>query len=243
MKMNKTYIYIIIAIFLALVVQPNISVNLKESVRIPENAQSPEAIMTNDTVDLAISESKSTICIDAAYGGSDLGYSEQGKLASKDITLQLSKIIGETLEQSGYNVVYTRTDDDINFYSNDEQNANYRINIAKDQKSDYLLHIDINSNVDSLVKGYTIFTQPDDKLINLSNTISQNFQSINYSQFRGLDSDHYGNFPILKDQDIPTISIEFGYITNPSDYTQITNEDYQKKIASSIAKAFLQEVN
>ena len=48
--MNKTYIYIIIAVFLALVVQPNISVKLKETIRIPENQG--ETLMTNDTVDL-----------------------------------------------------------------------------------------------------------------------------------------------------------------------------------------------
>lgn len=239
--MNKTYFYIIIAIFLALVVQPNISVKQKENVRIPENQDG--TIMTNDTVDLKTSESKSVICIDPAYGGANVGFVEQGKMDAKDITLQLALVIGQTLEQSGYIVVYTRMDDNISFYNNEEENENYRINIAKDQDADYLLHLEVNYNRDTLEKGYTIFTQANEDCIDLCNVIAQEFMKINYSEFKGLDSDHYGNFPILADSDLPTISIELGYMSNPSDYSQMTNEDYQKKIASAIAKAFLQEIN
>ena len=239
--MNKTYIYIIIAVFLALVVQPNISVKLKETIRIPENQG--ETLMTNDTVDLKSSESKATICIDPAYGGVDSGFVSQGKTDSKDITLNLALIIGDMLKQSGYNVVYTRIDDSINFYKNEEENANYRINIAIDQKADYLLRIELNSNSDPLEKGYTIFTQPNDSLIDLSNEIAQNLMQINYSEFKGLDSDHYGNFPILADSDLSTIFIEFGYVSNPSDYSQMSDIEYQKKIASAIAKAFLNKIN
>ena len=76
--------------------------------------------------------------------------------------------------------------DKCNFYKNEEENANYRINIAKDQKADYLLRIELNSNSDPLEKGYTIFTQPNDSLIDLSNEIAQNLMQINYSEFKGL---------------------------------------------------------
>ena len=128
-------------------------------------------------------------------------------------------------------------------YKNEEENANYRINISKDQKADYLLRIELNSNSDPLEKGYTIFTQPNDSLIDLSNEIAQNLMQINYSEFKGLDSDHYGNFPILADSDLSTIFIEFGYVSNPSDYSQMSDIEYQKKIASAIAKAFLNKIN
>ena len=94
-----------------------------------------------------------------------------------------------------------------------------------------------------LEKGYTIFTQPNDSLIDLSNEIAQNLMQINYSEFKGLDSDHYGNFPILADSDLSTIFIEFGYVSNPSDYSQMSDIEYQKKIASAIAKAFLNKIN
>lgn len=239
--MQKAIIYIVIAIFLALVIQPNISVKIKETSRIP--VQTDNAIMTNDTVDLTTCESKSVICIDPAFGGYDYGYAEDFKEFGKDVTLALSKKIGEYLEQAGYVVVYTRSNDDIPTFANDNDSANYRINAAKDQGANYLFSVTVTSDVDFLSRGYTIFTQPDQKLIDLSNSISAQLQSINFSQYQGSDSDHYGNFSILNDSDLPTLFVEFGYMSNIQDYSQLTNAEMQDKIGASIAKSFLSVIN
>ena len=239
--MKKAIIYVIIAIFLALVVQPSIVVEIAESKRVPTNTET--TVATNDTVDLKTSKSNATICINPAFGGYNTGYSEKGKMPAKDITLELALEIGKKLELSGYNVVYTRDSDNILTFNNVQEDALNRINLAKDQKADYLFTIELNSDTDSLAKGYTIFTQPNPGLIELANNIAQQFDQINYSEFKGLDSDHYGNFPILDDSDLPSLFVEFGYITNPSDYSQITNKEYQEKLASAIAKAFLEEID
>lgn len=239
--MEKAIIYIVIAIFLALVIQPNISNKKIENPRVP--SQTENAIMTNDTVDLTTCESKSIICIDPAFGGYDYGYAEDGKEYGKDVTLQLSKKIGEYLEQAGYTVVYTRTSDDIPTFYNDNDSANYRINSAKNQGATYLISVKVTSDVDFLSRGYTIFTQPDEQLIELASSISTQLQSINYSQYKGSDSDHYGNFPILNDSSLPTLFVEFGYMSNIQDYSQLTNAEMQDKIGSAIVKSFLAVIN
>ena len=240
--MNKAIVYIIIAVFLALVIQPNIAIQLKSTSRVPVNTDT-QSIMTNDTVDLTTCESRAIICLDAAFGGSDSGYSQEGKTDSKDITLDIALKTGDKLEQAGYTVVYTRDSDDITTFSTDSDSANYRLNSAKDQGANYFFRIEVNSDSDNLTRGYTIFTQPTQELIDLAGEISNQLQSINYSQFQGTDSDHYGNFPILNDDSLPSAFIELGYVTNIQDYNQLTSEEMTDKIASAIAKSFLTVIN
>ncbi len=51
-----------------------------------------------------------TIVIDAGHGGSDPGAVYNGR-REKDDNLRLALAVGNLLEQRGYNVVYTRTED------------------------------------------------------------------------------------------------------------------------------------
>ena len=56
-------------------------------------------------------KSKNTICIDIGHGGYDPG-AVVGENLEKDITLKAGLTIGMYLEETGYNVVYTRKDDE-----------------------------------------------------------------------------------------------------------------------------------
>ena len=58
-----------------------------------------------------------------------------------------------------------------------------------------------------------------------------------------LVSDHYANFPILMDRDVPSILLELGYVTNPDDYAKLTDSSYQDRIGEAVAEAFLKVVN
>ena len=58
-----------------------------------------------------------------------------------------------------------------------------------------------------------------------------------------MDSDHYANFPILQDRDLPSVLLELGYLTNADDLTNLTDESFQNKIAYAIAEAFVETIN
>ena len=100
----------------------------------------------------------------------------------------IAKKIGDSLASVGYNVVYTRSDDS-------SLSTEDRITSINSQKAKYLISIQMNSSSDSLSKGYSIFTQPNDNMIQLAKKLAQTMNSINLSQFEGIDSDHYENFP------------------------------------------------
>ena len=174
--------------------------------------------------------------IDASHGGSDSGYTSDGHTSEKDLNLVIAKKIGESLSSVGYNVVYTRSDDST--LSTEE-----RITSINSQKANYLISIQMNSSSDSLSKGYSIFTQPNDKMIQLAKNLSNTMNAINLSQFEGIDSDHYENFPILYDSQIPAILLELGYLSNSDDYTKLVDETFQQKIADAITESFLAKIN
>ena len=92
------------------------------------------------------------------------------------------------------------------------------------------------------MKGFTIFTRPDEQNVALANEIGQELVAINFSNYEGIDTDHYSNFSILSNRNIPTILIELGYLSNPEDYTRLTDPDYQEKIGQAITNAFLNEI-
>lgn len=240
--MKRALVYFFIAIFMFLIIQPNLGNETQDGqTRVPQNTT--DNATTNENASISQSESKATICIDAANGGMDTGYVVSDSVSEKDINLALALKLGETMEQAGYNVVYTRTDDNIETYSNEDDSAKARINSAIDQNADYLVSIQMNNDENKLTKGFSLFTQPSETLVDLANAISEKLDAINYSAFEGLDSDHYSNFPILQDQQLPSLLIELGYLTNAEDLSKLEDESFQTKIAVAITEAFVQEIN
>ena len=154
----------------------------------------------------------------------------------KELNLAIAQKIGDTLESVGYKVVYTRSDDS-------SLTTEDRITALTAQKADYLISIQMNSSSDSLSKGYSIFTQPNEKMIQLAKELASTMSSINLSQFEGIDSDHYENFPILYDSQIPSILLELGYLSNSDDYSKLIDETFQQKIADAITQSFLDKIN
>lgn len=241
-NMKRAFVYFLIAIFLLLVVQPNIQTSdVDKNNRVPTNTTN--SITTNENADIPQSESKATICIDPANGGTDTGYVVDENTSEKDINLTISLKIGEALQQAGYNVVYTRTDDNFETYSSEDDSAKARINLAIDQNADYFISVQMNNDEDRLTKGYSLFTQSNEDMINLAQAISEKLNNLSYSTFGGLDSDHYANFPILQDRDLPSVLLELGYLTNADDLTNLTDESFQNKIAYAIAEAFVETIN
>ncbi len=235
-RMRRAILFLIFALFLAWVIQPNLSNQIIETSNVRTPTQTDSTVITNDTVSNKTSKSKAVICLDAAKGGTETGYTSDGHTSEKDLNLQITQKLGESLSNRGYQVVYTRSDDST--ISNES-----RIQYANEQNAKYFISIQMNSSDNTLSRGYSIFTQSNDKLISLAKQISNNMNSINFTLFEGIDSDHYENFPILYNNSVPSILIELGYLSNSNDYTKLTDENMQTEIASAITSALLKEIN
>ena len=240
--MKRALIFLCLGIFIAIVVQPNLRMELhSDSVRVPDVSYAQPT--TNDGASLQKCKSHAKIGIDAAHGGSNFGYQAENKISEKEINLEIALNIGRKLEASGYEVVYTRQSDRIDASDTEENEHAQRLAKLKAENVDYILRIDMSDDVDTLKKGYAIFTQPSEAINALAKQMSKELTQINFSICEGVDSDHYANFPILNDKDIPAIVLDLGYVTNQDDYSKLTDASYQEKIGQAITNAFLKEIN
>jgi len=90
-----------------------------------------------------------TVMIDPGHGGKDPG-AVYGKLYEKDINLRLAKILGKTLKDKGYDVLYTRTKD--TFIPLEERTA-----IANSKKADLFISLHVNAHKNRNVQGFEIY--------------------------------------------------------------------------------------
>ncbi len=90
-----------------------------------------------------------TIMIDPGHGGKDPG-AVYGKLYEKDINLRLGKILGRLLEDKGFQVRYTRTDD--RFVPLEERTA-----MANSKKADLFISLHVNAHENSRVNGLEVY--------------------------------------------------------------------------------------
>ncbi|MFP4392661.1 MAG: N-acetylmuramoyl-L-alanine amidase [Desulfohalobiaceae bacterium] len=90
-----------------------------------------------------------TVMIDAGHGGKDPGAVAAGML-EKDITLRFAKILGEILEERGFEVKFTRETD--TFLPLEERTA-----LANSKKADLFLSVHANAHKNSKVSGFEVY--------------------------------------------------------------------------------------
>jgi len=126
----------------------------KEAAREPEQPTfaPPSASRKRMAVDLVeqLGLSVRTIMIDAGHGGKDPGAQGYG-LVEKDVNLRMALILGKTLKDRGFKVVYTRTTDV--FLPLEERTAQ-----ANAKKADLFLSIHCNAHTDPGMSGLETYS-------------------------------------------------------------------------------------
>lgn len=239
--MKRTILYLCVALFVLFVIQPNIGSATPKTNRTPD--RDATVVRTNEDLIGRECKSHATIAVDAARGGDDVGYNQNGQIPEKDLNLAIGKALGNELEKAGYKVIYTRDSDSFGTYDTRDAEGEARVEKAKAEKADYLISVQLSSDTNPLTGGFCLFTQQDDKMIRCAEEIADGLSALNFSQFQGIDSDHYANFPILRDRTIPCMALDLGYCSNPDEYTRLSDAAFQQKIAAVVARSFLNTIN
>ncbi|MGM9978877.1 MAG: N-acetylmuramoyl-L-alanine amidase [Clostridium sp.] len=180
------------------------------------------------------------IVIDAGHGGTDPGSSNLSRI-EKNINLSIALKTQKELENQGYLVKMVRTSD-IAVSLED------RSKFANNLNADLFISIHQNSFTSSSANGTEVYyttSKPDSgfpvqntnklsKSKELAKFTCDNIASAIGTYNRGIKD---GNFRVLKNSKMPAILIECGFITNSSDCSKISNDNYQAKIAKAIAYA------
>lgn len=102
-----------------------------------------------------------TIVVDAGHGGIDPGKVGINNALEKDINLAIALKLQRNLEQSGVNVVMTRTDDSGLYEEGDSnkkvRDMKKRLSIIEEANPALTVSIHQNSNPDASVSGVQVF--------------------------------------------------------------------------------------
>jgi N-acetylmuramoyl-L-alanine amidase len=180
-----------------------------------------------------------TVVIDAGHGGTDGGKSGTIKNEAY-INLEIALILKDLLVEKGFNVVLTRTDDQglcVEGQSWDkDEDMRLRKQIVLCSNADMLISIHQNSFTDSRVRGAQVFYSTVlDENKTLADMIRNNLLELSeYNDRILLTAD---DLKILKENPMPSVLVECGFLSNPYDEQLLNDPDYQTKLADAIYRA------
>ncbi|BAZ70462.1 WD-40 repeat protein [Fischerella sp. NIES-4106] len=180
---------------------------------------------------------KPVIVIDPGHGvPPDTGAS--GFLQEDDLVLAISKKIAGILERNDIQVILTRNADNISIsdVNSVSSSLRYRVNVAKQVGGSLFISVHasaFNGKANGLETYYS-----SDRSKRLAEVIhSHIFQSVNDWFNRGVKSGQH--FYVLKNNSVPAIQIQTGFIDNPKDAALLRTPEYQDKMAEAIAQGIL----
>lgn len=176
------------------------------------------------------------ITLDAGHGGSDPGAIGSDGTKEKNITLAITKIVKEILEDKGAKVYMTRTTDVDVFGPNasDAEELQARVNVGEKYNSDMFVSLHINSSVNKNIGGFSTYYYPKtDNDLRLAKNI-QNKLAANF----GVDDlgVRQANFYVIKRISMPAVLVEMCFISNEKELTLMKGQWFQKKTARLIAE-------
>ena len=167
----------------------------------------------------------SIICLDAGHGGEPgaINGSKYESVATLDIAFK----VGAELENKGYEVVYTRTNDK-------HITLGERCAISNNKGANAFVSIHLNSATNRDAHGIETwcYYKVGDKTKELANNIQSNLIKSTNAKNRGVKTTE--TFYVLKHTIAPAVLIECGFISNHDESELLFDNDYQNKIANAI---------
>ena len=182
-----------------------------------------------------------TVILDAGHGGEDPGAIGKNGVYEKDLNLSIAKELGSQLEDLGYSVVYTRTDDRL-LYREEENikglrkiyDLKNRVGIALKYENAIFISIHMNAFSDEKYSGLQVlYSETDPKSLQLAENIQDEVkEKLQTENRRSVKS---GNGLYLMDHiDYPAVLIECGFLSNTRECEKLCEKEYQKQLCFSI---------
>ena len=181
------------------------------------------------------------IILDAGHGGEDCGACGADGSLEKDVNLALALEIGRQLTESGYTVIYTRTEDKM-LYSAEENvkglrkisDLKNRVAVAKEHPQSTFISIHTNSFGDSRYKGLQVYysTNSDSSRVlaeRIQGSVRSGLQTDNERTVKRGDKLY-----LLKNIESPAVIIECGFMSNEEECKKLSEKEYQKQLSFSI---------
>jgi N-acetylmuramoyl-L-alanine amidase len=166
-----------------------------------------------------------TIVLDAGHGGYDRGGVPGQRISEKDKTLDVAQRLRRLLQADGYRVIMTR-DSDV-FVS-----LPARVAIANSYRNASFVSIHFNCASRVGANGIETYYYRSDSA-GLAQSIHRNVVSSAPSENRGI---RRRGFYVIRKTAIPSVLVECGFLTNPTEGRLAQSTDYRQRLAEQIAR-------
>lgn len=189
-----------------------------------------------------------TICVDPGHGFGDVGTTSEylGDWAEKDVTLSISVMLKEELENRGYRVHMLHDGQTIPENALDDGNDLFRpterIEAARNADIDYYVSVHCDSYAaDSSVRGTRVYYAKGTSFTKKSKAAANdimdaiNTQLPDAKKTRVIEKDYEDAYYVIREAPVPSSLIEVGFVTNPTDAANMLDEEWRRSIARGIA--------
>lgn len=185
------------------------------------------------------------IVLDAGHGGDDPGAISRSGVVEKEVALEIALKLRDYLQQSGAYVIMTReTDEDLaqegtrGFRRRKVEDLQARVHLIKETEPNFVISIHLNSIGSSRWRGAQTFYHPAyEQSKRLAHLIQ--YQLIENMENTTRVAKQDSNIFLLKSSHVPAVMVEVGFLSNPEEAELLSQERYQRKLASSIYKGVL----
>ena len=183
------------------------------------------------------------IVIDAGHGGDDPGKVGVNGALEKDINLAIALQLKDALEKENISVVLTRTEDaDLsNGVTSNQKRADMqnRCQIITEANPVFTVSIHQNSYPSEDVAGAQVFYFTGSKegeaiATTLQDALKTNLNPDNHRQPKAND-----NYYLLKKTPTPTVIVECGFLSNPTEASLLITAEYQEAVVNAIRLGIL----
>jgi N-acetylmuramoyl-L-alanine amidase len=177
-----------------------------------------------------------TIVVDPGHGGSSTGNPGHDGIYERALTLPMSLVVAQTLEELGANVILTRE-------SNFDPGLSERAQIANRAGADLFVSVHCNDGTSNhTIRGTEVYYHANEPVSrDLARFIADKArQGVSAIPVRGVLSDYRiypgEGFSVLRNSQMAGVLVETGYMSNSADYAALKNKDVQTQLGIAIAQ-------
>ena len=182
-----------------------------------------------------------TIVLDAGHGSPDEGAESLNGITEASINLIITKKVQTLLEQSGCNVILTRSDEkgiyDLEAKTIREKKVSdikNRVKIGNESSADAFISIHLNKIPQTQYYGWqTFFKQNNEQSQILAKMIQEELNSSIQKENKREALKITGKY-LVEHVEIPISIVECGFLSNPQEAQLLVQDEYQNKIAWGI---------
>ena len=178
------------------------------------------------------------IVLDAGHGGFDPGKVGINGALEKDINLSIVKKLQTLLEEKGFTVYLTRENDTLlgpaNSTSKKKDDMITRIEMIKEVNPFFTISIHQNSFTSPNTSGPQVFYYIDSEESATMAHVIQDVLNAQLNPEKKRVPQSNNNYYLLTRTPTPTVIVECGFLSNPTEADLLIQDDYQSRIANSI---------